>query len=392
MLSKIPKQLRYITGLCSGFLLISVQPLWAAGPPAPSLFSNAVALCLVVLMILLLVCIGFLGNILLYTAGITLQNEKKKDATAKMAASAVVLLIFLSGSIYAQNGNTGGGNPPTAVDSTIAGMSAFAFYMMISVVFLEILIILVLLFNIRLLLKPEAKALIIKPKVAKKPSINWWIRLNRFKPVEQEADIDLGHDYDGIRELDNRLPPWWIYGFYLTILFSGIYLWRFQVSHTGPSAKQEYDISVAQADNDIKAYLAKKGDAVDENTVTILSAPDDLTAGKTIFLTTCVTCHKASGGGDVGPNLTDDYWVNGGNIKSIFKTIRYGINAMPQWQNAYSNKQIAQVASYVKSLTGTNPPNAKAAQGVLFKDEPVPVKADSSIKENSQSIKASLNR
>jgi cytochrome c oxidase cbb3-type subunit 3 len=204
--------------------------------------------------------------------------------------------------------------------------------------------------------------------------------------MEQEADLDLGHDYDGIRELNNRLPPWWLYGFYITIVIAGIYLWRFHVSHTGMSSKEEYEASVLTADHDIKEYLAKKGESVDENTVTILSASEDIAAGKSIFIKSCVACHKESGAGDVGPNLTDDYWLHGGDIKSVFKTIRYGINAMPQWQNSYSNKQIAQLASYVKSLKGSNPANPKAPQGELYKEEATPAKpaADSSVAKESK--------
>jgi cytochrome c oxidase cbb3-type subunit 3 len=165
-------------------------------------------------------------------------------------------------------------------------------------------------------------------------------------------------------------------------------LWRFHISHTGPSSIEEYEKSVATADAQIKEYLKKKGESVDENTVTILTAPAELSAGKAIFTKSCVTCHKETGAGDVGPNLTDDYWLHGGDIKSIFKTIRYGINAMPQWQNAYSNKEIAEVASYVKSLKGTNPPNAKSPQGELYKDNVIPekTKADSTTAKNNKTV------
>ena len=126
-----------------------------------------------------------------------------------------------------------------------------------------------------------------------------------------------------------------------------------------------------EADKDIDKYLEKKGDDVDENTVVILASPDDIASGKAIFTITCVACHKATGGGDVGPNLTDDYWLHGGGIKNIFKTIRYGAVAMPQFQNSYSNIQIAHLASYVKSLKVTNPPIPKAPQVDLYKDAPV---------------------
>lgn len=98
-------------------------------------------------------------------------------------------------------------------------------------------------------------------------------------------------------------------------------------------------------------------------------------------MTSCASCHKDNGAGEVGPNLTDDYWLHGNDIKSVFKTIRYGINAMPQWQNQYSNKQIAQVSSYVKSLHGTNPANPKPPQGILQKEEAIPI-TDSATAKN----------
>ena len=127
-------------------------------------------------------------------------------------------------------------------------------------------------------------------------------------------------------------------------------------------------MSVVRADRRIKEYLKAKGDAVDENTVTMLVAADDLEEGKAIYMKSCASCHTESGAGNVGPNLTDDFWLHGNDIKNVFKTIRYGINAMPQWQNSYSNKQMAQVSSYVKSLHGTNPANAKAPQGIEMKE------------------------
>jgi len=266
-------------------------------------------------------------------------------------------------------------------------LSASTFQLMVTVIFLELFIILALLINVRFMVNTEKEKIAIElsPEIINRPKISWWARFNKFKPLEQESSIDLGHDYDGIRELDNRLPPWWLYGFYVSIIFAGVYLWRFHVSHTAPSSQQEYEISVQTAELKIQEYLKKKGDAVNESSVTVLTGADDIIAGKKIFTSSCSACHKEAGGGDVGPNLTDDYWLHGGDVKSIFKVVKYGINAMPQWQNAYSNKQLAQVSSYVKALRGTNPPNAKEPQGELSKDESAVTKpgADSlTVKEN----------
>lgn len=373
----ISKRTKYIVSILSVSTMMAIQPVWAAGPPEPSIFSNILAVSLISLMILLLIVIGILGNILLGAADFKTKKQKSTGTSARLITSVLLLLSLTAApSLFAQDGEK---TTMITEASTIGGLAPSTFYIMASVIFLELLIIIVMLINIKLLLRKEQDKLVSaeEMEVIKKTRLSWWDKFNKLKPVSQEAELDLGHEYDGIRELNNRLPPWWLYGFYVTIVFAGIYLWRFHISHTGPSSKEEYDRSVASAEIKIKEYLKQKGDAVDENTVTLLTASEDLAEGKRIFNISCATCHKANGAGEVGPNLTDNYWMHGGDLKSIFKTIRYGINAMPQWQNQYSNKQIAQVTSYVKSLQGTNPPNPKAPQGTLETEEPATPVADS---------------
>lgn len=374
-------KIKFITGCLTGLMLMYTQAVHAAGGPTESPFNNALAITLMVLMLLLLIIIGVLANILLGTADLKIKKKKKETSGKSAIATVALILIMLTTSpLFAQDTET-----PKTVAKTIGGMSASTFYIMAAVIFLELFIIIVMLINIKFLLRVEKEKIVSEVETAevKKSKMSWWDRFNRLKPVTQEAELDLGHEYDGIRELNNRLPPWWLYGFYATILFAVIYLWRFHVSHNGPSSKEEYERSVAKAELRIQEYLKKKGEAVDENTVTVLTSPEDVAAGKTIFLKSCAACHKESGAGDVGPNLTDDYWLHGNDIRSIFKTIKYGINAMPQWQNQYSNKQIAQVSSYIKKLHGTNPPNPKEPQGTFQKEEPaVQPQTDSTIKEN----------
>lgn len=373
------------TSLLSLLLIIVTQPVWAAGPPEPSIFSNPLAITMLIVMLILLIIIAVLAALLVSTADMKMKKDRKVSSLKVVS----VLLIFLLSStvLFAQNATQADAAAQTAKSTSqvIGGLSASTFYIMVTIIFLELFVILTLLINVRFLLKVEKEKLAtaLSPEEVKEPKITWWSRFNKFKPVEQEADIDLGHNYDGIRELDNRLPPWWLYGFYVTIVFAAVYLWRFHVSHTAPSSEQEYQQSVAKAELKLQEYLKLKGDAVNENTVAVLNGTDDIAAGKKIFTTSCASCHKEAGGGDVGPNLTDDYWMHGGDIKSIFKVVKYGINAMPQWQNAYSNKQLAQVSSYIKSLKGTNPPNPKAPQGELYKEESANKPAvDSAAKEN----------
>ncbi|MEO7982452.1 MAG: cbb3-type cytochrome c oxidase N-terminal domain-containing protein [Bacteroidota bacterium] len=366
MFSGTQKNFKYIPALFA-VLLLSSPAAWAGGPPAPSLFSNPLAVILIIIMILLLIVIGILANILIGAADMKLKSRKAINNTVSYSIALLFCLLPVS-SIFGQDTMK---ETPNAAAS-IGGMSSSVFYLMATVIFLEMALVIALLINIKLLIKKEREKLIVVEDVkaveAKEMRLSWWDKLNRLRPVSQEAELDLGHEYDGIRELNNKLPPWWLYGFYLSIIFAVVYLWRFHVSHNGPSSKEEYEISVARAELKTKEYLKAKGDAVDENSVTILTATDDISEGKNIFLKSCASCHTETGGGNVGPNLTDDFWLHGNDIKSVFKTIRYGINAMPQWQNAYSNKQLAQVASYVKSLHGSNPPNAKAPQGIEMKE------------------------
>lgn len=348
-------------------LITGSRQAFAAGPPAPSALNNALALTLITLMLVLLLVIFVLGRLLTGLADIHQQKEKeKKKKNVPPAAVITSLLLLVSGSVFAQDA-TVGATPVTTGASTIGGLSAVAFYTMMTVIFVELIIILALLYNIRFLLKTDKTALAEITESAPFSLKLWWSRMNQFKPVAQEADIELDHEYDGIRELDNRLPPWWLYGFYATIIIGVIYFWRYHISYSAPLSKEEFEISVKKAEAEVSAYLAQKGETVDENTVTVSVDPADIAEGKKIYSTACVACHKADGGGMVGPNLTDDYWLHGGDVKSVFKTIKYGINAMPQWQTSYSNKQIAQITSYVLSLNGTNPPGAKAAEGELSK-------------------------
>ena len=201
----------------------------------------------------------------------------------------------------------------------------------------------------------------------------WYQRLsekltNRV-PMEKEADIDLNHDYDGIRELDNVLPPWWVWLFYITIAFGIFYIGYMHFSDYGKSSAEQYEIEVAEAEKAVKAYLAKQSDLVDETNATLLTDESELALGETIFQTKCVACHGAAGEGNaVGPNLVDKYWLHGGGIKDVFKTIKYGVpeKGMISWSNQLRASDMHRVASYILSLQGTNPPNQKEPQGELW--------------------------
>lgn len=214
---------------------------------------------------------------------------------------------------------------------------------------------------------------------ARKPRKSLWStlyeRMTRTVPVEKEEDILMDHDYDGIKELDNRLPPWWVAMFYVTIIFAVVYMTYFHFAGIGMSSTEAYLAEMEQADEEVQAFLARQTNIVDENTVMMLMDERELSIGATLFQTNCVACHGQLGeGNSIGPNLTDEYWIHGGSINNVFRTIKYGVQekGMASWQTILRPQQMQQVASYIMSLQGTNPPNAKEPQGDLYVPEEVP--------------------
>lgn len=200
---------------------------------------------------------------------------------------------------------------------------------------------------------------------------NIYKKLIAQKPIEEEHEIILDHDYDGIKELDNSLPPWWLYGFYLTIIFAAVYLIRYHLLGV-PNQYEAFKTEMAEAKEAVAEYKKNAKNLVDINTVTQLTDASDLNAGKKIFETNCIPCHMIDGGGGIGPNLTDKYWILGGDIKHIFKTISEGGRSgkgMISWKSQLKPLEIAQVASYVLTLQGTTPANPKEPQGDLWQPE-----------------------
>lgn len=198
--------------------------------------------------------------------------------------------------------------------------------------------------------------------------------LTKSQPIENEPQLLLDHDYDGIKELDNSLPPWWVYLFYGCIAFAVIYLVRFEILG-GDNQEMELKKEMAQAKIEVAAYMKNAPDMMDEKTVTQLTAPADLAAGKAIFTANCIPCHRPDGGGLIGPNLTDDKWILGGGIKNIFHTLVNGGRdgkGMISWKTTLKPKQMQLVASYVLSLKGSNPVNPKAPEGEVWVDVDAP--------------------
>lgn len=225
------------------------------------------------------------------------------------------------------------------------------------------------------LMTPEEKAqLEYKNSLSLKES-DWYKnlmhRLTKTEPIENEASLLMDHDYDGIKELDNNLPPWWVYLFYMGIIFGVVYLARYEV-FGGDNQETELRKEMAQAKFDVEEYLKTAPDLMDEKTVVLLTDKANLDAGKEIFTTNCAACHRADAGGQIGPNLTDDHWILGGGIKNLFHTITNGGRdgkGMISWKGTLKPKEIQKVASYILSLQGSNPKDPKAPDGEIWVDE-----------------------
>jgi len=348
---------------------------------------NITLLCLEGFIVFLLFVIGMLAYTLnQLTAVAKERTRKERTAVPATTKTVAMLLILCMGGFRAAAYETGDSGVPKFPD-TISGIPFWDFFLLLVVIALELVVIFALVMYLNMLLKaikivPESEKK--AQSVAKK---SWfWDKLNSAITIEKEKDIMLDHDYDGIRELDNSLPPWWKYGFYVTILVSIIYLYRYHISHDGQSQQEEFAAEMQKGEEDKAAYLAKSANNVDENSVTLLAVAE-LGEGKDLFVKNCAACHLADGGGVVGPNLTDNYWLHGGSLRDIFKSIKYGWQdkGMKSWKDDLSPRQIQQLASFIKSLQGTHPASPKAPQGDIY------IEATDSKADTTKTVKVAIN-
>ena len=353
-----------------------------------SYFTNVLFLTLVGLIIVLaIVIVAFSGVFKNIADSDYLQNKfnSKKDDSNNSSIKNIVslVLLFSSVSMRAQDAVLA----KVIDDGRIGGIDQFTFYFLLFLVFVELFVLGLMFYQFNFLVKTHltivkaGKPIKVESKILKS--------LTDVVPIEEEESILLDHDYDGIKELDNNLPPWWKYGFYLTIVTGVIYLLHFHVFKTGDLQGKEYDNAMAQAKIEVDEFMKTSANNVDENTVKVLTEASDITAGKDLFIANCVACHGKGGEGTVGPNLTDEYWIHGGSIQDLFKTLKYGWveKGMKSWKDDLSPIQMAQVSSYIRTLKGTNPPNPKAPQGDLYSEAGVaPLNDSTNVKNDSLNI------
>lgn len=386
LFKKLAPSSKYLLVLLSMFFGFSVYAQNAATKVEDDTFaalSNPLFIGLFSIIILLMIVISVLAGVLKNVAYAT----KEKNNNGKKILSIVVLIALISSTKTAMAQEV-----TTAVAvSGYMGLSSGLFYSLLAVIAFEILIIFVLVNSIQLMVKPEIEEMIVAKVTKAEPTL--LEKLNASVSLEKEADILMDHDYDGIKELDNDLPPWWKYGFYATIVFSFIYLIHYHVTSTGDLQTAEYNKSIEAAKIAKEEYTKLSANNVDETSVTMLEDKAKIAEGENIFKSTCAPCHGNLGeGNQIGPNLTDDYWIHGGSIKDIFKTIKYGYpdKGMQSWQTQYSPAEIQMLASYIKSIRGTTPPNAKEKQGDLYVEEGAAAVVDS-IATNSTTVAAIID-
>jgi cytochrome c oxidase cbb3-type subunit III len=377
---------KFIVALTALFAVMNLtaQTTTPVTPAATSSY-NLLAILLVVMTVVLAFVIWGLGQILV--ALTTQLMEKNKAEKKSIAAVLVMVLLFASQAVTAQ---TTTATEAAKVLPNYGGLSSTTFYMFVTVIVVEVIAVLFLVFSIRRIyteLLPK-KELAVKQKPA---LAAWWSGLDKkvftkAVAIEKEEDILLDHDYDGIKELDNALPPWWKYGFYITIAIALVYILNFHVMGNGKNPTEEYAAEMESARIQKEIFEAGNKDKIDEKNVPMADAAG-LARAKTIYTEKCVACHGNLGQGGVGPNLTDDYWLHKGSLNAIYNTLKVGYpdKGMQSWAAQFTPKQLSQVASYIKTLKGTKPAMPKVAQGELYTEEAVaatdslaaPVKKDS---------------
>lgn len=314
---------------------------------------------LVVIAGLLLIPILYFSKLLKYYIRRYIDSFWNK----KTGVYSILILTTLTAPIVASAQDTAG-----VLSAATSGLSMLQYFL----IFIIILEVVVLIFFARILWKAIAlmESQLVgeeRTEVQKESALmRWWRKSNNFIPFDKEADLDTGHNYDGIRELDNNIPSWFTATFVITVFIAMFYLWYYHGAKIAPLSAEEYELANQEAEVEHERYLKTAGSNVDENNISFSTVNSDIEAGKKYYIANCATCHIADGGGNQGPNLTDNSWIYGCEAKDIYKTIKYGGKpgaGMQAWKDNFNDKQILELVSYVNSLKGTKPVKPKDPQG-----------------------------
>lgn len=326
-----------------------------------SFWSNGPKMLMLLSVIILLAVIIILGRIL----KALIQNDTKelwKRRKSSQGTMMLALILFAGFNATAQEVAV-----PVANNTLMFGMEASLFWIMLSVLIFEFIVIGVLSYILYVFLLRKNLVQPIKNVFPK------WMQFNTMLgndiPLEKDAELMTDHDYDGIKELDNGMPPMLKYIFIGSIVFAFIYWINYHVLETAPLMIAEYENELEKAAIEKEEYLKKAGNLMDENNVTLSDVASVIGTGEKVYLQNCLACHGDKGQGGVGPNLTDNYWLHGGDIKSVFKTIKYGVvsKGMRSWQSELKPSDIHAVSSFIlNKLAGTNVSGGKEPQGELL--------------------------
>lgn len=362
--------------------------------PEKTILSNGVFIVMISVIVLLALGIIAMAEVVKAGGAQRASKEKQKQGGDNTKHIATLLLLLGSSYLFAQTDPTAAAPVAPELPFLYWGMGALTFWTLLAVIIFEGVIFYMLFRTGMSLIRSEAEKL----KIARKKDTMQSLMdsaimksMTDAVDVEQEAAIMLDHDYDGIQELDNNLPPWWKYGFYLTIVVGIIYLFNYHVLHTGKTSIQEYVQDSLDLEAKVAAYKKSNANLVDENTVTLLLDASSIGAGRNVFAENCVACHGANAEGKegLGPNLTDNYWIHKGGTADVFKSIKYGWTdkGMKSWQQDLKPLEIQQIVSWIKSVQGTNPANAQPPQGDLFLEEGETAPTSDSLQTSGDSLK-----
>jgi cytochrome c oxidase cbb3-type subunit 3 len=325
--------------------------------------GNLLAYLMIAVALILAFVIWGMGNVLLVLIRQALDKQKNSGAGI-LAMPFLIGFSLLALTSQAQDA----GELLVKEVPNYGGLDGTSFWILVATIGIEIVAILFLLFFIK-----RIQQELMPVKVVTRSSFAaWWEKVDKklftkAVPVEKEADVMLDHNYDGIRELDNALPPWWKWGFVITIFFSFFYLFHFHVMGSGKNPTEEYQAELKKANVALKAFAAKNKDKIDEDNI-VMADESGIAAGEEIYQQVCWACHGKEGEGGTGPNLTDEYWIHKGSLKDIYHSIKTGYpdKGMQSWGKLYSPKQMSDLTSYIQNFKGTKPANPKPPQGDLY--------------------------
>lgn len=386
-----------LTAIIAGLtpVMLSAQDNVKGEAVTQTVFSNGVFLVMLGVIVMLAFVIIAMSEFV--KAGASLKVKQSKNESSKTKNTiAMIAFVLLSVTAMAQDATAPAADAAAVpeVPFNYWGLGAITFFVMLSVIIVELIMVYLLYrTGISLIRKESDYTKTVAEKAAAALMETEIMRsITDAQSPEVEAALLMDHDYDGIQELDNNLPPWWKYGFYLTIVVGVIYLINYHVLHTGKTQAQEYDQEVVDAERKIAEYKKANANLVDESNVTALTDAAAISSGKGVYIANCAMCHGDAGEGKegLGPNLTDDYWIHKGGIVNVFKSIKYGWTdkGMKAWEQDLKPLEIQQIASYILSIRGTNPANAKAPEGELWVEEGTAPLAADSVKSDSLKPKA----